>query len=624
MSKTTEEFIKDADKVHGNKYDYSKVNYINAHTKVIIICGEHGEFEQKAVCHLNGYGCAKCGGTQKLTTEEFIEKVKDIHGDKYDYSEVEYKNTKTKITIICPKENHGKFEQIPQAHKRGNGCPKCSKENMKNKRKTTEQFIKEAINVHGNKYDYSKTIYKGCYENIDIICKTHGIFTKRTDKHLIGQGCQKCGKISKYIKRNEQITINKKTTKEFICEAIKVHGDKYDYSKVEYINNRTKITIICPEHGEIEQVPTNHLRSCGCTLCGTTLTTKTFIKKAIKIYGDIYNYSKVEYKDSHSKIIIICKKHGEFEQSPNGHLAGAGCTKCGYEKLNNIFKLSNKEFIEKAKKVHGDKYDYSKVEYKNGKTKITIICANHGEFKQTPQKHLNDGNGCSKCSEKYNYTTEEWINKSKEIYGDKYDYSKVEYINANTKIIIICKKHGDFNTIPRNFLKGISLCQKCNLCPKCQLWRTFGKDCEYCKPKNKNKLYQKTKEYAIVKYLKENLPDYDLIHNKSVGSDCTKDEKENSNGHLYPDIRFDCDFYHLIVEVDEFKHRGASYKCEKQRMYNIIAKLGLPCIFIRYNPDSKESNKEILLKKVKKYLELNIEDYNVWNDNGFKVKYLFY
>ena len=123
--------------------------------------------------------------------------------------------------------------------------------------------------------------------------------------------------------------------------------------------------------------------------------------------------------------------------------------------------------------------------------------------------------------------------------------------------------------------------------------------------------------------MKEYLPDYDFIHNKSVGNECTKDDKEHSNGHLFPDIRFDCHFYHLIVEVDEHKHRGPDYKCDKQRMYNIIAKLGLPCIFIRYNPDSKESNKEILLEKVQEYLELNKDD-DRWDDFGFKAEYLFY
>ncbi len=118
--------------------------------------------------------------------------------------------------------------------------------------------------------------------------------------------------------------------------------------------------------------------------------------------------------------------------------------------------------------------------------------------------------------------------------------------------------------------------------------------CSYCLPSYENKLYQKTyqksKEYDVVNFLKENLPDYNFVHNQSVGNHCTKGEKEKSNGHLFPDIRIDCGHYHLIIEVDEHKHRGANYKCDEARMYDIIAKLGLPTIFIRYNPDSKKSD----------------------------------
>jgi len=221
-------------------------------------------------------------------------------------------------------------------------------------------------------------------------------------------------------------------------------------------------------------------------------------------------------------------------------------------------------------------------------------------------------------------TTEEFIQDAIKVHGDRYDYSKVEYKNSSSKVIIICKEHGEFNKQPANFILGQS-CPKCNMCPSCGFYRTGGELCSStCNDIAIKKYREKSKEWVVVRYLQEKLPDYDFIHNKSVGSHCTKDEKENSNGHLFPDIRFDCDFYHLIVEIDEHKHRGADYKCDKQRMYDIISKLGLPCIFIRYNPDSKESNKEILLEKVQEYLELDIEDDNIWDDFGFKAEYLFY
>ena len=122
---STDEFIKKANEIHGiGTYDYCKVNYINSQTKVEIICQKHGSFWQTSNSHLCGQGCPKCSGNYNQTTEGFIEKAKEIHGDKYDYSLVKYKDLKTKVTIICPK--HKKFLQKPLVHLLGCGCPKCN------------------------------------------------------------------------------------------------------------------------------------------------------------------------------------------------------------------------------------------------------------------------------------------------------------------------------------------------------------------------------------------------------------------------------------------------------------------------------------------------------------------
>ena len=120
---STEEWIQKAKKVHGDKYDYSKVKYYNAHTKVCIICPIHGEFWQTPASHLMGNACPKCGGKTKLNTDKFIHRAKEIHGDKYDYSKVEYINATTKVCIICP--IHGEFWQTPAKHLSGKGCKKC-------------------------------------------------------------------------------------------------------------------------------------------------------------------------------------------------------------------------------------------------------------------------------------------------------------------------------------------------------------------------------------------------------------------------------------------------------------------------------------------------------------------
>ena len=204
-------------------------------------------------------------------------------------------------------------------------------------------------------------------------------------------------------------------TEAFIQKAKGKHGDKYDYSKVEYINSSTKIIIIiCKEHGEFSQNPFHHLNGQGCKKCGRirtikshNLNTEEYIKKAIIQHKDKYDYSKVNYIKCSNKVIIICKEHGEFLQSPTGHLQGNGCRKCGIM-LYIIKKQSNKyKFIEKARKVHGDdKYNYSKVEYINSYTKVIIICKEHGEFLQSPRGHLS-GNNCYYCGGTYKSNTKE-------------------------------------------------------------------------------------------------------------------------------------------------------------------------------------------------------------------------
>ena len=319
---TTEDFIEKATAVHHGKYDYSKVVYKGVDKKVCIICPEHGEFWQQANLHLKGCGCPKCSGNVKRTAEDFFIKAREVHGDKYDLSKVNYVENKTKICVICPE--HGEFMITPKNFLRGNGCRKCATELHAQKRKKDKQY--------------------------------------------------------------------------FLERARKKHGDKYDYSKVEYIDASTKVCIICPEHGEFWQTPNDHYHS-GCEMCAREARAKkrvekasnAFKEKAIAVHGNKYDYSKVEYKSAKEKVCIICPEHGEFWQAPTTHLGGAGCPRC-----QGNFRLTKEEFVEKANKVHGGKYNYSKVEYKNISTKVCIICPEHGEFWQTPESHLS-GHGCPNC-----------------------------------------------------------------------------------------------------------------------------------------------------------------------------------------------------------------------------------
>ena len=201
--------------------------------------------------------------------------------------------------------------------------------------------------------------------------------------------------------------MKKLTTEEFIKKAKIIHGDKYDYSKVEYVNSMVKVCIICPIHGEFFVKPNDHIhKKCGCVKCsGRYLSSKeAFVEKARLIYGDKYDYSKVNYINNKTKVCIICPIHGEFWQRPNDHLSGYSCNRCA-----NNYKLSTEEFIEKAKLVHGDKFDYSKVEYNGAKEKVCIICPIHGEFWQIPNNHLNSS-GCPICNSNIKSGIEEKVN----------------------------------------------------------------------------------------------------------------------------------------------------------------------------------------------------------------------
>jgi very-short-patch-repair endonuclease len=183
----TDIFISKAKKIHGDRYDYSNVNYVNAKTKIIIICKKHGEFYQTPSNHLCSYNCQKCSNNFKLNTSSFIDNAIIIHKNKYDYSKVEYINTDTPIVIIC--KNHGEFKQAPYFHiNRRCGCPKCSN----NVKLELLEFIEKANQIHNNKYDYSKVDYINNRKHIIIICKIHGEFRQQPFSHLSNNGCPSC------------------------------------------------------------------------------------------------------------------------------------------------------------------------------------------------------------------------------------------------------------------------------------------------------------------------------------------------------------------------------------------------------------------------------------------------
>ena len=272
----------------------------------------------------------------------------------------------------------------------------------KNLQSRTSQFIEKAIKIHGNKFDYTKVEYNGSHTKVSILCIEHGKFNQSPTNHLSGNGCPECA--WKYQRGKYRLT----TLETFLTQAKEIHGNKYDYSKVEWKNTYTKITMICPLHGEFTQVPQNHIRlKCGCRKCGREIAkakvnkynTDYFIEKAKEIHDDKYDYSKVQCFNATDKVGIICLVHGKFKQNANQHLQGHGCPKCNFDQMSKDRAMGKELFINKAKELFGEKYDYSKVEYINGQKNVCLICPAHGEFEVTPNNHLSKKSGCPICSE---------------------------------------------------------------------------------------------------------------------------------------------------------------------------------------------------------------------------------
>ena len=258
---TTDEWVMKARNVHGDQYDYSKVVYMAGNKKVVIGCYTHGDFEQSPSKHTGGQGCPKCVGKNR-TVDEWIELFKNSHGSCYDYANVsEIKNNSQAIPIIC--SIHGGFTQSPNKHVAGQGCPKCAGRGL-----GTDEYISRFKLIHGDTYDYHKFTFLKAKLNSIATCKIHGDWLITPNNHLSGKGCPKC--VGLGLSNAERIS-----------EFNKIHGGKYDYSLTQYTRSDQKITIICPTHGEFTQTAGNHRSGQGCQKC---------IGKVSQPEHDIANY----------------------------------------------------------------------------------------------------------------------------------------------------------------------------------------------------------------------------------------------------------------------------------------------------------------------------------------------
>ena len=316
--------------------------------------------------------------SQSQKTLEFLQKLKDKGhwNDDYDYSEVDFiKNT---IKVLIRDKKIGS-EHLIAPNKLISRNTSCGLRNAKDKLDYTKRQLRL---IHGNEYDYSLLDSYETQSYIKVICRTHGVFETKLNNHKNGQKCAKC------------VGGVKKSPDYYLQKFKKIHGDRYDYSKVRYINSKDPVTIICKEHGEFQQSLGSHLKS-NCPYCsgGVQLDTKFIIKKFKLVHGDRYDYSKVKYSRSVEPVIIICKQHGKFKQTPSSHVSGANCPHC----VGGV-KLTWAYYLEKLQNIHGDKYDYSLVTNNpSSNDDIEINCRIHGPFIQRLSHHLG-GSGCQICN----------------------------------------------------------------------------------------------------------------------------------------------------------------------------------------------------------------------------------
>lgn len=257
-------------------------------------------------------------------------------------------------------------------------------------------------------------------------------------------------------------------TKEFIDKALLVHGNKYDYSKVEYKKTIEKVIIICNEHGEFEQKPYKHLSKQGCAKCiGRNFTKKEFVNQANIKHNNKFNYL-MDVNDNfiikkNDKINIICPIHNIFKQSIAKHLQGNGCPKC-----NPSYKDDKDRFIQKFTKTYPEKkYNFEQTNYINSSTKFDVICENNHLFQIRPNDLLN-GHGCNLCANlnsslRNTISLNDIIEKINLLHGGNIDTSKVTYYGTDEKCIFICNIHNvEYNQRPHNLFQGKNGCYKCS------------------------------------------------------------------------------------------------------------------------------------------------------------------
>ena len=475
---STRIFLEKAIEIHGDKYRYTNIygkdlsegDIKNTQSYINIYCNvcSYG-WESIVYRHIiNKSGCGKCGHTLRWTLSRFIQEAFTIHGDKYDYSKIKEEDvinsTKSYLPITCKTCGYNWKSTIINHIKSKSGCVKCINRLSWN----LPRFLEEAHKIHeSSKYDYSD-IQEGdistIKSHINIFCrKCDKMWTTTVANHIHKKsGCINC------------CTNSKITLKKFLLKAKEIHGDDYDYSQIkpeDVVSSKSIVKIKCKKCGHTkDQLISSHIyRKTSCVKC-KTWTYEKFIKKASGIHGEKYDYSNIKSGDivtSISVIQLVCKDcNYHWSSTLYNHIKGNGCPNC-----SGKIPWDLQRFIEKARNIHGNKFNYDMITpdmIRGQKSHIPITCNDCGYIWDTStiSSHINQQSGCASCSKNLPWTLQRFIEKSKQIHGDRYDYSKItdsDIKGAQSKVTLICRKcNRDCAPSINHHINHKSGCTKCN------------------------------------------------------------------------------------------------------------------------------------------------------------------
>lgn len=316
-------------------------------------------------------------------------------------SDVNRNNQSRKFWFRCQECNH-EFDALLNSVNNGSWCPFCAHKRLCDDNRCNACFANSFASNPKSAHlcdtePPPRTLFRSANKKYRFLCERGHPFEMILNNVDAGKWCKMCGFILSSEKQRKSL--------ELLIEQFRaIHGDYYGYQLVDYTGDAVRVTIICPEHGAFEQTPGGHLSGGGCILCGIRkaamsrkLTQEECIERFSGVHAGRYGYGEVVYRGQDTPVTIICTIHGGFEQLPYIHWAGSGCRACGVADMANAQRMTNEEFIERAKKVHLDKYSYPDTNYVRGHDKVIIHCKKHGPFEQDPFSHLS-GFGCAMCT----------------------------------------------------------------------------------------------------------------------------------------------------------------------------------------------------------------------------------